>query len=286
MTQLITGLSEVQDDYDLLFCDLWGCLHDGLRVYPAAVEALRGFRAAGGTVALMTNAPRPNSSVERQLGRLGAPRDCWDLIVSSGDAALEAVKAGRWGRRVYHIGADRDESFFDEAPVERVAMKEAETAIVTGLRDDSTETPEDYRDELREMQLRGLRMLSANPDIAVDVGSKRVFCAGALAAAYEAIGGESVAYGKPHPPIYDLARRRAESLAGRPFEAERILCVGDGILTDVAGGIAEGLDVLFVTGGLAAERLGPDPERPEPGKLDAYLAEHRLSPRYAIGRLR
>ena len=286
MTRIIPALSQIADDYDLLFCDLWGCLHDGLRVHDAAVAALRAFRAKGGTVALMTNAPRPASSVERQLGRLGAPRDCWDVIASSGDAALEAVRAGQWGERVFHIGADRDEAFFDEAPVTRVPIDEAESVIVTGLRDDAVETPDDYADELRELQLRGLRMLNANPDIHVDVGDKRVFCAGALAAAYRDIGGTAVAYGKPHPPIYDLGRRRAEAAAGRPFEAERILCVGDGILTDVAGAMAEGLDVLFVSGGLAADRLGGDPDRPDPDKLRDFIAEHRLSPRWTIGRLR
>jgi HAD superfamily hydrolase (TIGR01459 family) len=286
--RLLASLAEIAGDYDVLFCDLWGCLHDGVRAYPAAVEALRGFRRAGGAVVLMTNAPRPRGSVIRQLGRLGAPEDCWDAVVSSGDAALGSVRRGQWGRKVVHIGdPERDEPFFDDAPVERVSdPAEADSVIVTGLRDDRAETPEDYRDELRTLQLRGLPMLSANPDIHVDVGPRRVFCAGALAQAYEAIGGEARAYGKPHPPIYDLGRREAESALGRLVDDDRILCVGDGVLTDVAGAVAEGLDCIFVSGGLAAESVGDDPEAPEPERLAAYLAEHRLSPRYAIGRLR
>jgi len=287
--RLIDALSDVAADYDVLFCDLWGCLHDGVRAYPAAVEALRGFRRTGGAVILMTNAPRPASAVVRQLERLQAPEDCWDAIVSSGDAAIESAQAGRWPRKVFHIGDPvRDDSFFEEAgeAFERVPMDAAEAVVVTGLRDDRTETPDDYADELREMQLRGLRMLNANPDLHVDVGEERRWCAGGLAAAYEAVGGASEAFGKPHPPIYARGRRLAESALGRGVDDDRILCAGDGILTDVAGGVGEGLDVLFVTGGLAASRLGPDPERPDAALLDEFLAEHRLSPRYAIGRLR
>ncbi|HKK36338.1 MAG TPA: TIGR01459 family HAD-type hydrolase [Paracoccaceae bacterium] len=286
--RLLDSLAEIAGDYDALFCDLWGCLHDGVRAYPAAVEALRGFRAAGGVVVLMTNAPRPRGSVIRQLDRLQVPEDCWDRVVSSGDAALASVRRGEWGRKVVHIGdPKRDEPFFEDAGVERVSdPADADSVVVTGLRDDHAETPEDYRDELRTLQLRRLPMLSANPDVHVDVGPRRVFCAGALAVAYEAIGGETRAYGKPHPPIYDIGRREAEAALGRPLDDDRILCLGDGVLTDVKGAVAEGLDCVFVTGGLAAERLGADPESPDPERLAEYLAEHRLSPRYAIGRLR
>ncbi|MEO0679287.1 MAG: TIGR01459 family HAD-type hydrolase [Pseudomonadota bacterium] len=286
--RLLDALADVAADYDVLFCDLWGCLHDGVRAYPAAVAALQAFRAQGGAVVLMTNAPRPASAVVRQLERLQAPDDCWDVIVSSGDAAIESVRAGRWPRKVAHIGDPaRDDSFFDAAEtLERVPLDQAEAVVVTGLRDDRTETPDDYADELREMQLRGLKMLSANPDVHVDVGEERRWCAGGLAAAYEALGGTSEAYGKPHPPIYALGRRLAESALGRPLDDARILCAGDGIATDVAGAIGEGLDCIFVTGGLAAARMGPDPERPDPAKLSDFLAEHRLAPPYAMGRLR
>ena len=283
---LIGSLADLAGRYDALFCDLWGCLHDGVRAHDDAVAALRAFRAAGGAVVLMTNAPRPSSSVVRQLERLKAPRDCWDEIVSSGDAALASVALGEWGRHVHHIGAPKDEPFFEAAKLERVRPEDAESVIVTGLRDDSVETPEDYADELRELQLRRLPMLSANPDIQVDVGDRRVYCGGALGQAYEAIGGEVRSYGKPHAPIYALGRRLAEKALDRPLDDSRILCVGDGIHTDVAGAVAEGLDVLFVTGGLAAPFMGPNPLEPSPETLAAFAAEHRLTPTYAIGALR
>lgn len=286
MTPILRSLSELDGRYDVLFCDLWGCLHDGRRVYPAAVEALRRFRAAGGIVILMTNAPRPAFSVERHLERLGAPLDVRDGVVSSGDAALVSVNAGDWGRRVFHIGADKDEAFFEATDVERVALEEAESVICTGLVDDLTETPDDYAGLLAAIRARGLKMLSANPDVHVDVGERRVWCAGGLALAYEALGGETASFGKPHAPIYALGRAMAESLAGRPIPDARILCVGDGIHTDVAGGAAQGLDTLFVTGGLAAPQMGADVENPTAELLEAYVAAQNLRPTYAIGRLR
>ena len=286
MTRIISSLAELEGRYDALFCDLWGCLHDGRQVYPAAVEALRRFRAGGGVVILMTNAPRPALSVERHLERLGAPLDARDAIVSSGDAALVSVNAGEWGRRVFHIGAEKDEAFFEAAQVERVPLEAAESVICTGLVDDATETPADYAGLLAEIRARGLRMLSANPDVHVDVGERRLWCAGGIAQAYEALGGETASFGKPHAPIYALGRKLADSAAGRPIRDDRILCVGDGIHTDVSGGAAQGLATLFVSGGLAAPEMGSDPENPDPARLEAYLAAHGAAPQWTIGRLR
>ena len=286
MTQIIESLSELDGRYDVLFCDLWGCVHDGRKVYPAAAEALRAYRARGGIVVLMTNAPRPEFSVARHLERLGATEDIRDAIVSSGDSALLSVNAGDWGRRVFHIGAAKDEAFFETAQVERVSLEEADSVIVTGLVDDLAETPDDYADQLAAARARGLRLLSANPDIHVDVGEWRLWCAGGLAQAYEALGGETEAYGKPHAPIYALGRRLAAEAAGREIDDSRILCVGDGVGTDIAGAAAQGLDALFVSGGLAASVCGEDPEHPVPSRLKAFLDANHAAPQYTIGRLR
>ena len=286
MTQIIESLAELSGRYDVLFCDLWGCVHDGRRIYPAAAEALRAFRAGGGVVVLMTNAPRPEFSVARHLERLGATEDMRDAIVSSGDAALASVNAGEWGRKVFHIGAEKDEAFFEVAQVERVGLDAAESVIVTGLVNDLVETPDDYAEPLAAARARGLRLLSANPDIHVDVGEKRLWCAGGLALAYEALGGETASYGKPHAPIYALGRKLAAEALGRAVDDSRILCVGDGVGTDIAGAAAQGLDALFVSGGLAASACGDDPEHPDPSRLKAFLDAHHAAPQHTIGRLR
>jgi len=296
MTEIIVNLGQVAARYDAVFCDLWGCLHDGKQPFPAAVAALQGFRATGGKVLLLTNAPRPKSSIVKQLDGMGVPRDAWDEVVSSGDAAQYALITGAVGRRVYHIGADKDEPFFtdfaddladtvkSQQPIERVALSDATGIVCTGLADDLTETPDDYRAVLLLGKTKGLTMLCANPDIIVDFGDKRLYCAGALAQAYESIGGKTLYFGKPHPPIYDLARRRLAALAAHPDP--QILCIGDGITTDIQGGMAEGLDSLFVTGGIAATEFGPDSANPDKGLLENWLQEKQLSATFAIGHLR
>ncbi len=292
MTRLISALAELTG-YEAVFCDLWGCLHDGYKPFPAAVAALQGFRARGGKVVLMTNAPRPAPAIRKHLAQMGLPRDTYDLIVSSGDATQEAMLAGLAGRRLFHIGAPKDEPFFTEreeepaalSEIERVPLNQAEGVICTGLADDLTETPHDYRATLLAAKTQGLPMLCANPDIVVDFGDKRLWCAGALARDYEEMGGKALYFGKPWSPIYALARRKLAEIGCAPPE-DRILAIGDGIDTDVRGGLGEGIDTLFVTGGIAASEFGDDPEAPDPARLAAWLEARQLSPTAAIGRLR
>lgn len=289
MTQIINSLADVSADYDVLFCDLWGCLHNGVVAYPAAIAALRAFRAKGGQVVLLTNAPRPWKYVEAQIERMKVPRDAWDIIVSSGDAAQDAMFAGAVGHKVWAIAMDKDEGFFTDTPPEwqgaepilRVPLAEAEGIVCTGLFDDTTETPEDYRARLMLAKQRGLKLLCANPDVIVDMGESRLYCAGALAEFYEQLGGTSLYFGKPHPPIYDLARRKL----GLEADA-RILAIGDGIATDILGAAGEGIDAVFVTGGLAFDQFGDDIENPHHPSLLEWLNARGGGPRYSIGRLR
>ena len=292
MTRIIQSLAEISAPYDALLCDLWGCLHNGVTPFPAAVAALRAFREGGGKVVLLTNAPRPAKYVIAQLDRMGVPKDAYDLVVSSGDAAQDAMFAGAVGQKVWHLGPDKDEGFFTEVPpewqgqvsVSRVPFEEAEGIVCTGPFDEINEVPEDYRPRFLLAKTRGLKMLCANPDVVVELGDRRIYCAGALAALYEDMGGEALYFGKPHPPVYDLARRKLAAIG--VGEAARLLAIGDGINTDVAGAEGEGIDVLFVTGGLAAEQFGPEIDAPEPDLLRTWLAARQHDPQYAIGRLR
>ncbi|PZO63758.1 MAG: TIGR01459 family HAD-type hydrolase [Paracoccus denitrificans] len=289
MTQIIPALSDIGSDYDVLFCDIWGCVHNGRAAYPAAIAALQQYRQDGGKVALVTNAPRPARFVAQSLDRMGVPRDAWDVIVTSGDAAQDAMFHGAVGRRVWHLGPDKDDGFFEpetaeEAtadPISRVGLQDAEGIVCTGPFNEMTETPEDYRDRLTVARDRGLKLLCANPDIVVDVGETRIYCAGALAQFYEQIGGTSLYYGKPHDPIYDLARRQLGV-----DRSARALAIGDGIATDILGAANQGVDALFVTGGLAASELGDDVENPDNTLMLDWLQRAGHAPRYAIGRLR
>ncbi|MEZ5886781.1 MAG: TIGR01459 family HAD-type hydrolase [Paracoccaceae bacterium] len=291
MTRIIQSLAEIAEGYDALFCDLWGCVHDGIRPFPAAVAALRSFRDRGGKVVLVTNSPRPRASVADQLDRIGVPRDCWDTIASSGDSARAAMFRGVVGQKVYFIGdGETDAGFFsplkildDPVEITRVPLKEAEGIVCTGPFDPMAD-PSVYRADFLYAKTKGMKLLCANPDIVVDRGAVREWCAGALAQLYTEMGGESLYFGKPHPPVYDLARRRLAALGD--IEDARILAVGDGIATDISGAMGEGIDALFITGGLAANEFGADVENPDPARLASWLSAARMSPSYAIGRLR
>jgi len=291
MTQIIQSLSEISAPYDALFVDLWGCVHDGVRAIPSAVAALQDYRKRGGIVVLVTNSPKPRAGVAVQLDAFGVARDAWDIIATSGDSARSAMFRGAVGRKVFFMGEwQRDEEFFQpinviENPVdiEIVPLEEAEGIVCCGP-DDPMADPDVNRPQFLYAKQKGMKLLCANPDIVVDRGEHREWCAGALAQLYTEMGGESLYFGKPHPPIYDLARRRLASL-GYDIPDGRILAIGDGIQTDIKGATGEDIDSLFISGGLArAETKTQD--QPEKQALEAYLSQEMQSPTYTIGALR
>jgi HAD superfamily hydrolase (TIGR01459 family) len=290
MSQIVTKFSEISEHYSAVFCDLWGCVHNGIKPFPEAAAALQAFRAKGGTVIMVTNSPRPRASVADQLDSMGLPRDCWDDIATSGDSARAAMFRGVVGEKVYFIGQEHDQSFFKplnviDAPVTiaQVPLDQAEGIVCCGPVD-PTNSPSIMRPEFLYAKQKGLKLLCANPDIVVDRGERREWCAGALAALYTEMGGESLYFGKPHPPIYDLARRRLAAL--RPNVSDnRILAIGDGIITDVTGAMGEDLDCLFISGGLAKTETKTDTQ-PDASALEAYLKGEMVNPSYTIGYLR
>jgi len=290
MTRIIDSLAAISGNYDAVFCDLWGCLHDGVAAFPAAVAALQAFKARGGTVVLVTNSPRPRAGVAEQIKAMGVPDDCWDVIATSGDSARAAMHQGVVGRRVWHIGLDDDAPFFEPlriqenpVPIERVPLEEAEGIVCTGPFDPYAD-PAVLRPQFLLAKTKGLKLLCANPDIVVDRGEDREWCAGALAQLYTEMGGESLYFGKPHPPIYDLARRRLQQM-DRSTPDDRILAIGDGLLTDVQGGMGENLDTLFIAGGLARIETGTV-DQPDARLLAQVLTAAQMEPTYTIGMLR
>jgi HAD superfamily hydrolase (TIGR01459 family) len=260
--RLISGLSEIAPSHDALICDVWGVVHDGKRHHPAAAEALVRFKEKHGPVVLLTNAPRVPAEVAAQCASYGLPPDCYDAIVSSGGAAREELVRRSAARTLplYYIGPDRDLPMIEGLDVRRTEIADADVALAIGLRDDMNETPADYDGELKALAARGLTMLCANPDLVVHRGERLLYCAGSLAAAYEAIGGRVIYYGKPHLPVYESALAAVAAILGHA--PRRPLAVGDGLLTDIKGANAADLEVLFIADGVHGEEIEP------------YSAEH------------
>src|ERR1700733_10693194 len=246
--QILSSLSEIASDYDALVCDVWGVLHDGTAARPDACAALKRFREERGRVVLLSNAPRPKRDVEAMFARLGVALDCYDEIVTSGIATRADLERRR-PRRMFHLGPERDRGIFEGLGIALTDIADAEIVLNSGLFDDDVETPEDYRDRLAQMKARGLLMLCANPDWVVQRGGKLIHCAGALADAYEKIGGEVVYYGKPMTAIYEFVRAAAPC-------AGRMLAIGDGLHTDIKGANAAGIDALFIADGIHGEEVG------------------------------
>ena len=252
--RFVEHLRELVPSVDVVLSDIWGVVHNGLESFPEACEALRTARAEGRTVVLITNAPRPADSVQRQLRKLHVPDDCYDAIVSSGDLTRIYV-AEHPGQSIYWLGPDRDNSIYRGLDAPLTALDKADYIICTGPFDDETESAEDYRGMMGEALARKLTLVCANPDIVVERGDRLIYCAGAVAELYRELDGEVIFYGKPHRPIYERAMALAAERRGKPTELGRVLAIGDSVRTDLTGAHAFGIDLLFVTRGIHSEEF-------------------------------
>jgi HAD superfamily hydrolase (TIGR01459 family) len=269
--------------YDVLLCDVWGVVHNGVAATVESCAALVKFRGQGGTVVLITNAPRPGDFVQTFIDALKVPREAYDAIVSSGDVT-RALVAERAGERVFHVGPERDLPIFEGLNVELAPIEQADFTGCSGLYDDTRETPQDYVVLIDEMRERKLAMICANPDVVVERGDHLVYCAGAIADLYAHSGGDVIYAGKPYRPIYEQAIARAQELRGRAVDHTRVMAIGDSVRTDLKGAAAFNIDSLFVTAGIHAEELGGRDE-PDPAALRDILTAAGVSPTAVMRRL-
>lgn len=250
----VESLRELVGDVDVVLSDIWGVVHNGLESFPEACEALHTYRSRGGTVILITNAPRPADSVQRQLRKLGVADESYDAIVSSGDLTRLYV-AEHPGRKMFWLGPERDNSIYRGLDATTAPLEQADYIVCTGLYDDETETAEDYRAMMLKARERKLTLVCANPDIVVERGDRLIYCAGAIAELYRELGGEVIFYGKPHRPIYERAMALAGERQGHPIDRRKVLAIGDSVRTDLTGAREFGIDCLFVTRGIHAEEF-------------------------------
>ena len=261
------GLSDLTARYDVLLCDVWGVIHNGREAFPVACEALARFRAGGGEVVLISNAPRPNAGVIAQLDALGVPRETYSCVVTSGDATRQLL-ANHAPGPAWKLGPDRDDPLYDGLGLDFSDLDDAKLISCTGPFDDERETPDDSRERFRGAVARGLPMICANPDIVVQRGDKLIYCGGALAQLYEALDGQVFMAGKPHALIYDAALAEAARLRDGPVDRARVLCIGDGPRTDLRGANAQGLDALFIAAGIHGQEILAK------GHLDVAMMDH------------
>ena len=280
---LIEQFGPLARDYDVLLCDVWGVVHNGIAAFPDACDALARFRKKRGAVILITNAPRAGANVQRILDRFAVPHDAYDAIMSSGDVTHGIVET-RLNQRVFHLGPERDLSIFAGLDVTFAPAETADYVVCSGLFDDTRETPEDYRELLTAMRARSLFMVCANPDIVVERGDELVYCAGAIADDYAEIGGEVLYCGKPYAPIYEAALGKAAALRGGPSPLARVLAIGDSVRTDLKGAALFGLDCLFVVSGLHADEAGGR-GAPDLSGLNATFAAAGVAPKAITRRL-
>ncbi len=252
--RFIERLRDVIDGFDVVLSDIWGVVHNGLEAFPEACEALHTYRSRGGTVILITNAPRPADSVQRQLRKLHVADDTYDAIVSSGDLTRLYV-ADHPGRKLFWLGPERDNSIYRGLDAVLAPLDHADYLVCTGLLDDETESAEDYRPMMLKARERNLTFICANPDIVVERGDRLIYCAGAIAELYRELGGEVIFYGKPHQPIYERAMELAAARRGATIAHNRVLAIGDSVRTDLAGAHGFGIDCLFVTRGIHSEEF-------------------------------
>jgi HAD superfamily hydrolase (TIGR01459 family) len=285
VTRLIDGLGDLAGDHEVLLCDIWGVIHNGREAFPAACAALARWRAERGPVVLISNSPRPWPGVAAQLAELGAPREAWSEIVTSGDAT-RVLLAERAPGPAWRIGPERDDPLFEGLGLIFSGVETAAFIACTGPDDDEVETPEDYRAVLTLAAGRGLDMVCANPDRVVQRGDRLIYCGGALAELYEGLGGAVVMAGKPFPPIYGLALAKADRELGRAHDRRCVLAIGDGIVTDIAGAQDQGFERLFIATGIHGREAADADGGLSAAGVEALLGAWGLTAQFAMGDLR
>lgn len=282
MPDRLNRLADLNSDYDVVFCDVWGVLHNGVEAWPFAGEALSAFRRQGGAVVLLTNSPRRRAGVKEQLGHIGVDPEAYDRIVTSGDVTRDLIKAG--AKNIYFIGPDRDYALLDGLDVNVTDLEDAGAVLCTGLYDDEKETPDEYMSILRDFKQRDLPFICANPDLVVERGERLIPCAGSLAALYRDMGGLTKISGKPHKPIYEAALTATQELRS-DVDRARVLAIGDGMPTDVKGAQDFGFDLLYISDGIHA-RDYTDGGVVDERRLHAFLVDHDARPVRWMQRLR
>jgi HAD superfamily hydrolase (TIGR01459 family) len=237
-TKLIKGLKQIESKYDAFFIDLWGVIHDGVKLHPQAINVLENLNNLNKRFVLMSNAPRPSKDIEKFLLNLKMDKIFFKNIFTSGEAALKSLQKSSFGKNFFHLGPKRDNSLFKGFEKNEKDLKNADFILCTGLLEDHEDSLDYYKNLLKEYTK--LKMVCTNPDLMVHRGQNQEHCAGALAEIFKDLGGDVIYFGKPYPEIYNFCIRKNE----------KVLVIGDNIRTDIKGANNMNFDSLFITSGV------------------------------------
>ena len=235
-----TGLKSIVDSYDLFFIDIWGVVHNGIKLYDNSLEVLENLSNLNKEFILLTNAPRPSSTVVNFLKKMGLNK-FFENVFTSGEAALKYLIKDLKDKKFFHIGpSTRDFDLFKSFEKNKVLnIKDADYLLCSGLFDDHSDDLNYYKSLFSEHISK--KMICTNPDLIVDRGDKREYCAGSVAKIFEEIKGEVIYFGKPYPPVYNLSSETKN---------KKVLCIGDNLNTDIKGANIQNFDSLLITGGI------------------------------------
>ena len=236
--KVITGLREIYKQYDAFFIDLWGVMHNGIHLYPGAIEVVENLYKLKKRFVLMSNAPRPSKNVEKFLLNLKMDKIFAKNIFTSGEAALKSLQQNEYGKGFYHLGPKRDNSLFEGFENNRKNPEDADFILCTGFLDNHEDSLNYHKDLLKKYIQ--LKMICTNPDLVVHRGFEQEYCAGTLAQIFKELGGKVIYFGKPHPEIYKFCIKKGE----------KVLIIGDNIRTDIKGANNMEFDSLFITDGI------------------------------------
>ena len=198
----LNGLHSIADTYDLFYIDLWGVIHNGINLHEQAIVVLYELLKKNKKFVLLTNAPRPNKTVQNFLEKMGMDKVLRDHVFTSGEAALNYLKKSYLSKKFYHIGPPRDFDLFYLCEKNKCEdISDSEYLLCTGLFDDHDKDLKFYKNLLEKHIAK--KMICTNPDLIVDRGNTRELCAGSVAMVFEKMGGKVVYFGKPHPEVYN-----------------------------------------------------------------------------------
>ena len=236
----LTGAKFLIREHDLIYIDIWGVVHNGIKLYEDAVDVLDHLFQLNKEYILLTNAPRPNRTVKNFLSEMGLSKNHCDKVYTSGEATLKYLEKNLCNLKFFHIGPPKDFDLF--LPFKKNKTEDIEKSdflLCTGLYEGYLDNLNYYKELLSNK--KKLKMICTNPDLIVDKGDKREFCAGSVAKIYEEQGGEVDYFGKPYPLVYNLAAN---------LNDKKILCIGDNLNTDIKGANLQNFKSLFITGGI------------------------------------